>query len=404
MVNPQMPELPPFRGVTAFLQWPLDLLQKDDLEQLLLILREQPDFADPGMSRVERGLRTFVRHGRGAKLMRVSNIETLRINCRGDHVIEFWLRDVIDAGNKLEDMAKCPDFDLLAAQFDNPEDFGHSLMLEIAAAHKCWSSPAVSQFRFHPLHEIKGKNKRSDFEFMLSGITYCCECKTRNSMDNIFERRINHLWNALTKTFSGINIHKDLRVDLVLKNRLVGNLSQTIQMLANEIIKVLQGGQSDPANYAPFHFRVKPRRERPDWDGYDTRRALTCVTPMPLPDGVTCLDESDGTGWSPNAWLTLAANNPNAATEVGDLLNEAKDQIPQHRKGLVFLRGVTAPSASLAVERRIHEKAYKHIAAVIVDASPITVISMAENGRILEPIFGTDISCCDMARMKSMYS
>ena len=288
----------------------------------------------------------------------------------------FPLDNEIVLGLQLERLEQCDGFAQLLEGFDNPTQFFDSV-LEATMADYCLGRS--DSLRFSPTYSVRGRDKHPDFELSTKIGKVVCECKSLNESDRKYSKRLSAISEALDSAANDLGgVPKGHRLEVHIRHPVQGNLSKLAKRLCTtafhrsaEVDKTFEVG--------PFEFCLVSK----DSPVYfpDTGIYHQSITVGDTPVGVA----------PEYAHLRVTTERIDRSREKasGDLIREAKAQLPEGEMCVAFVEVISSPSAEQAAHERLSTQDYDYFLAVGV-SSPADlrfVYRPAEKARV-ESVFG----------------
>lgn len=337
----------------------LNLREPTDIEQLARIIESHPVLFSFSVTDFWTGVEAIRRLTPSPFVLRALTVDYVNVPIRKGQDLAYPIGEIVDIGKKLALLAKVEGFKEFAKKFGNPPQIDDTVF-ELYVSSFILGLPDVSNFRFEPeIKNSKGQQKRPEFEFQIGERQFACECKVIHHSTHRSHRRFEEISKHLLRAISRLGIRQGVRIDIALKG-VVNERPESFGVRVAEQIGNSPPGHSGVVGAASF--RVASRTEPPSFEPLDFSQGSSDSAAFPVET-----DRRTGVGPSTHLWVT--GEDRRLSTTAGALLSEGSNQLPDNRAGLIFLRGPFSPSITLAIDRRLQEKAHSHVLCVIVDSA-----------------------------------
>lgn len=257
-------------------------------------------------------------------------------------------------GVQVRTFASCPGFEeLISTIQSNPRKIADA-MFEAEMALLCKNAFAGRDFKFNQLYQIKGSLRKPDFEFTSSLGRIIVECKRLHYTELQLNRRSTGLQDRLTEKIKQLGLDKTHRVEVKLTGRFPGIES----FVTNFEKQVATHGLSSDFSYDEGENEIwigaqtSPLRFT---GGFLARLSMQTVDDVPTKVDVNA------------AYCVLVVPEEEytqLTRKLGDLINEANEQIPQDHMGLIFIQTPQPKALAEAWNRKDLSRDYTNILAV----------------------------------------
>lgn len=340
----------------------LDLRAPVDMEELLKAISAQPYAVQLPVEDMRQGLEGLVYLLPDADWLKSSPAMgggfVVRTGPKSSWLLS--LKHAAQLGLQLRRLQYCEGFSDFLKGFTNPTQFRDS-MFEAAVADYCL--PKADGLRFGSEYHIKGKVKRPDFELITKHGIAVCECKSANEAERRYAKRFDRLCKALSDDLKDSGgIANDLRLEI----HVHGPFGIDVGQLANQVVKAaLQLQATDIGHVSelgPFLVCLARRSSAPAFKDFGLWQLAMVVGDKPV--GI------DPENAHQHAYLrvTTARVDPPRVKAAGNLIREAKSQLPEDRWGVIFIQAINGASARRAAHLRLGRPEYSHVLACGIDS------------------------------------
>lgn len=257
-------------------------------------------------------------------------------------------------GLQISTFANCPGFDeLIRSIQSNPAKIA-DYMFEAEMAFLCKNAFAGRDFKFNQPYVINGHQRNPDFEFTSIIGRIIVECKRLHYVELQLSRRQVELQDKLKEKIAQLGLDKTHRVEVKLTGRFpdierfVTNFER--QVTANDLSSDFsyQEGENEiwvSQQTSPLHFD----------ESFLSRQSMMTIGDVPTPV-VTNV-----------AYCVLIVPEKEyrlLTRKLGDLINEANDQIPQDHTGLIIIDTPHTKALEIAWKRKDLSRDYINILAL----------------------------------------
>ena len=266
-----------------------------------------------------------------------------------DHVFDLY--KAWQLGLQINTFSSCPGFDeLIKTIQSNPQKIA-DFMFEAEVAFICSRTLASEDFKFNQQYLINEHLRKPDFEFTSDLGKVIVECKRLHPSELQLYKRYEKLQSRLGEKIVQLGLDKTHRVEI----KLSGSFSSIETLVRNFEKQVVTNNLSQDVSYkegqneiwilkqtTPLHFN----------DSFLSRHSMVSAS--------TSLTEMS----TSSAYFVMVVPEEiyrKLVTNLGSLINEANDQIPQSHIGLIFIDTPSTKALQEAWDRKDLNRDYKHI-------------------------------------------
>lgn len=359
----------------------LDPRNRSDLDELMRVIGNYPESVPMTIEDVRTGLEVLARLFPNAEWLAVDQYAggALVIPTGPKAKSHFSLASAIQLGLRLNRFEQCEGFESLLSGFRNPTQFFDSVF-EAEIADFCLSREGCQGLRFSPEYLVKGELKHPDFVVMTPRGPIVCECKRSHEKDRQYFKRFERIHNALDK---GIKELGETGAAIRVEVHICQVVGKSVDQFAHDVaIQARQAAKASPnqiLDYGPYKLCVVPRTSPTVFNEYNLARVSVTVGNTPV--GIT----------PEYAYLRVTTDqlDPLRARADGELMREARSQLPDTERCAIFLDAINGESAKLAAERRLGSLSYLHVVACgIWSSSGSQFVYRTSDKSLVEEIFG----------------
>lgn len=363
----------------------LDLRICEDMEELLRAISGQPYAVQLPIEDIEQGINALVHFLPAADWLKSSPA------MGGGFVLwtsqkSSWhlpLEHAAQLGLQFRRLQYCEGFDDFLRGFTNPTQFRDS-MFEAAVADYCL--PRVDRLCFGPAYHVRGRIKRPDFELTTKHGDVVCECKRAHEVELLYAKRFDRFCKALSDTLNlkesgGIANHRRLEVHV---HRPFGT---DVQQIAKQVVQaarqMLGTDIGQVSEVGPCLICLVPRSSAPTFKDFGLWQLALVVGDKPV--GI------DPANAHQHAYLqvTTARVDPPRVKASGNLIRQAKSQLPEDRWGVIFIEAINWASARKAARLRLGRPEYGHVLACGIDSPDgRQFVHRTDRQAIIDDLFG----------------
>lgn len=360
------------------LQKELDLHVASDRDALVDAIARQVGTVQHSPADIVSGITVLASLFPGADWLRLSPYMggSLQVRVGVKATASFPLNNAISLGLQLDHLRQCDGFDRFLQGFNNRTQFFDSVF-EAAMADYCLGRS--KSLRFSPTYSVKGRAKHPDFELTTKIGKIVCECKSLSESDRKYSKRLSTISGALDSAAKDLGgVPEGYRLEVHIRGPVQGDLNK----LAKRLCKTAFHRSADvdkPFEVGPFQFCLVPRN-----------------SPVRFPDtgiyhqSIIVGDTPVGLG-SEYAYLRITTERigHSRVKASGDLIHEAKAQLPEAELCVAFVEVISAPSAEQAAHEKLKSNDYRHFWVVGVSSpSGLSFVYRLRDKAKVEGIFG----------------
>lgn len=206
------------------------------------------------------------------------------------------------------------------------------------------------------LSRLSGRIKHPDFELISDHGVIVCECKSASGAEYQFVKKFNRLYRAIDTAIkdSGI-VPNDLRLEIRVHNKLDRDVNILGREIAGIALGLREANLTEVLDFGPCQVALI-KRDSPVLFDY---RGIHCLS--------ITISDRPVTATADNAYLHVTAGPiiKHLAKVTGNLIREAKSQLPETKSCVIFIESQDGESARRAANRRIGIPDYHHILACL---------------------------------------
>ncbi len=331
----------------------LDLREQADADYLLELFGETPGYSGLSSQDIKAGIETLTKFFPDANWLHLSPYMAgiLAVPTGKKSTLGLDLADAIRLGFRLTRLESCEGFYDFMQGFANPSQFTSS-MFEAEIAEYCLSLQNCSSLKLSPSYIIRGIEKRPDFEFCTPEGEIVCECKNAHESETRYQKNLNRILSAFDRAIKRVGgLDSSLRLEVHLTEVIAGNVDKLADKVISGLHQTIKCDLEQPLELGAFLACFTKRSSPIKFNEFNFRCYLVSVGNTP-------------TGITPeNAYLHITTNrlDRKRVRAAGDLLREAKAQLPETKRCAIFIRVNDGVSAVKAAHNKLKNSAYRHI-------------------------------------------
>ena len=267
-------------------------------------------------------------------------------------VFPLDLERIVLLGHELRDLSRHEGFSLLLKGFSNPTQF-HDCMFEVQIASIFGRLNATTSLKLAPVHVVRGREKRPEFDIETSIGPLSVECKRPHPDKHEASERLLGVVSDIEMAMDEVAWPDDLRLEV----ELTGPIREQTTTFARHLVE--KALQSQPGE-CPLSMGSTAKVY------VSSRQSPFCITSMQVGHDLMVGNGQASGLFNPEITkLRIGVNNRDSkiSSVVGAQLAKALKQLPEDRLGIIMLGDVPIRIATQAIERRIGSAAYDNVLA-----------------------------------------